>query len=35
MGSVFDLENIENNKRCSDVKEAVIILDYIGIFFQQ
>ena len=33
MGSVYDLERIEYNKRCVDVKEAVIVLTYIGIFF--
>ena len=33
MGAVFDLERVENNQRCIDVKKAVIIIDYIGIFF--
>ena len=33
MGSAYDLDNIKYNPRCRDVKEAVIILSYIGIFF--
>ena len=33
MGSAYDLDKIEYNPRCRDVKEAVIILSYIGIFF--
>ena len=32
MGSVFDLEKRETNYRCTDVKEYVIIITYLGIF---
>jgi len=31
MGSVFDVENVDKNPRCSDVKKPVIILTYVGI----
>ena len=33
MGNVYDTERVSNNPRCSDVKEAVIIINYFGIFF--
>ena len=32
MGSVFDMEKVETNYRCTDVKEYVIIITYVGIF---
>ena len=30
MGSVYDLDRIDKNPRCSDVKEAVIIINLAG-----
>ena len=32
MGSVFDVENVDKNPRCCDVKNYVIITTYAGIF---
>ena len=32
MGSAWDLDRVEFNPRCRDVKEAVMIITYIGIF---
>ena len=33
MGAAYDLDRVQYNARCSDVKEAVILITYIGIFF--
>ena len=33
MGAAYDLARVQYNARCSDVKEAVILITYIGIFF--
>ena len=32
MGSAWDLDRVEYNPRCRDIKEAVMIITYIGIF---
>ena len=32
MGSAWDLDRVEYNPRCKDIKEAVMIITYIGIF---
>ena len=32
MGSAWDLDRVEFNPRCRDIKEAVMIITYIGIF---